>query len=114
MTYRMLRVALAVAGTLFLLPVPATQAQTSTELATIRQQIQDLQSRKAEDERRIADREARLARAEAAARVQPAAAPVAASAPAPVRGTLSNAFNPAIGVILNGTYGQYDRKPDDY
>lgn len=110
-------------ATILALTASPVLAQGASELATIRQQIQDLQNRKAEDEKRIADLESRLARAEAAVRNVPPAVAMATPSPsatapasAPTRGpgNLSNAFNPAIGAILNGTYGQYDRKPDDY
>lgn len=108
---RPLAILLPVAAVSLLAALPAT-AQSAGDLAVIRQQISDLQSRKAEDEKRIADLEARLARAESAAAVpRPTARVPEASGDG---GTLANAFNPAIGAVLNGTYGQFDRKPDDY
>ncbi|MGZ5715585.1 MAG: hypothetical protein ACXWIG_15620, partial [Caldimonas sp.] len=115
-----------------LLPWPAHAAE-SDELQSIRQQLDEL---KAAYEGRIRDLEARLqslqqrlgtaaAGAEAAppgvgpaaplAAAEPAAAAVPAGVPnaAPAQGSAS-AFNPAISLILNGTYANLSRDPSRY
>ncbi|MGZ5242121.1 MAG: hypothetical protein ACXWCN_18545 [Caldimonas sp.] len=115
-----------------LLPWPAHAAE-SDELQSIRQQLDEL---KAAYEGRIRALEARLqslqqrlgtaaAGAEAAppgvgpaaplAAAEPAAAAVPAGVPnaAPAQGSAS-AFNPAISLILNGTYANLSRDPSRY
>ena len=96
-------IAMAMAG-----PAPAQEA----ELAKIREEIRQM---KEGYERRIDALEKRLAEAEAKAG-KPAAAPAAtASAPArPGRAAGENAFNPAISLILQGTYARTSQDPESH
>ena len=113
------------------LPQPAL-AVTDEEMAQIRASIRLLEQRRAEDQARIADLERRLKQADddikaarmAAEKAQttattaaapvppPGAAPPAMPAPAPARSAAGGGgFNPAIGVVLNGTYGHFTKDP---
>lgn len=102
----------------------AALAQSSAELDEIRKQIQEVRD---SYESRIQALEKRLQQAEAAAAeaqrttAQPApAAPGAVSAQAPAEAAVQgpqvtdNRFNPAMSVILQGTYGHLDESPHDY
>jgi hypothetical protein len=95
---------------------PAWSA-TDTDLAEIRAQVQQL---KEAYEARINALEARLRAAEAnAARAAPAAAaappePAAAAAPAASGGGGIAAFNPAISLVLQGTYANLSQDPQTY
>lgn len=106
---------LAVSMTLAWLPTFASAAANPDELAAIRQQIQSLQ---ADYERRIQALESRLVQAEAeahAAKQDAAQAQAAAAAPITAAPSASaNAFNPAVSVILSGTYGDLSNDPDGY
>lgn len=75
------------------------------ELARIREQIRQL---KESYEARIDALEKRLTQAEAAA------GQAQAAAQASRRPTGENAFNPAISLILSGTYGNFSQDPDNY
>jgi hypothetical protein len=95
---------LCVAGALALATMtPVAQAASDAELAEIRRQIQSL---KDDYEARIRALEERLKEAEA--RPAPAAAP-AASAPAGLA-----AFNPAISMVLQGTYANLSKDPASF
>jgi hypothetical protein len=105
-----------VAAGLALLPALAAAAPANQDLAQLRQQIETL---KADYEARLGALEQRVQQAEQqaqSAQLQAASAQAAASAPPPAAATTSaaNAFNPAVSVILTGTYGQLSRNPDDY
>jgi hypothetical protein len=103
-------------------------AQSQSELDEIRRQIQEI---KDAYEKRLQALEQRLKDAESAAAQQqaaqpqavpaqqaaaPAAAPPAAPTDAGVSGgqATSNAFNPALSVILQGTYGSFSKPPSEY
>jgi hypothetical protein len=89
----------------------AALAQES-ELAKIREEIQQM---KQTYERRIESLEKRLADAEAkAGRTDTVAAAVEASAPVRSGGTAQSAFNPAVSLILQGTYARTSRDPNTY
>jgi hypothetical protein len=103
---------------------PPVFAATDAELADIREQIRQL---KDAYEARIGALEARLKEAEAraanAASAPPAAgAPEPAAAPAPVAAPPASAapasgiaaFNPAISVVLQGTYTNLSQDPKQY
>jgi hypothetical protein len=108
-------VALALAAPALAVAQPTADVQAlKKELAAIR----------ASYEQRLQGLEQRLQAAEAALKSQPqqaspaaapAAAPVAAAAPA-AGGTPAgaNAFNPAVSLILSGTYGRTTRDPNTY
>jgi hypothetical protein len=82
------------------------------EIAKIRDEIRQM---KASYERRIETLERRLAEAEAkAAAPAQAAAPERAAAPAAGPARSGNAFNPAISLILQGTYAHTSKDPDTY
>jgi hypothetical protein len=104
-------VALAVA---MALGSPAmAQAATDAELAQIRDQIKQL---KESYEARIRTLEKRLLEMEdAAGRAQASAAKAEAPmAQAPARSASESAFNPAVSLVLAGSYGNLSRDPDDY
>ena len=89
-----------VAGALALATLaPVAQAASDAELAEIRRQIQSLRD---DYEARIRALESRLQEAQAGAAAAPAQAPGAAG-PA--------AFNPAISLILAGTYANFSQDP---
>jgi hypothetical protein len=100
---------------------PLAYAATDAELAEIREQIRQL---KENYEARINALEARLKEAEANASAAKSAAASAAPAPvtdaaAPPTGTASPAsglaaFNPAISVVLQGTYANLSQDPQKY
>lgn len=107
------------ASLLALLSSPAFAADRS--LDAIRQEIEQMRR---DYESRISDLETRLKKAEdsagqSAAKAEAAeqAARQVASAPAVVPAApaaANNAFNPAIGVVLNGTFAAMDRDPAAY
>lgn len=89
------------------------------------EELRALQKRMMEAyEQRLNALEQRLKAAEERATAPVAtAAPVAAPAPAPAPGTATqsqpaaasaNAFNPAIGVVLDGKFGYFSQNPDNY
>jgi len=95
----------ATAAALALLQTPAARAASDADLAEIRKQIQSL---KDEYESRIRALEDRLKDAEARA---------AAPAPALSSSSASTglaAFNPAVSLILNGTYANLSRDPNTF
>ncbi len=109
---------------------PALSAAPAHPAASMQQQLEALAARvaalEANDQRlreqadaanaaaRAAQDELAALKASAAAAplAQESAPPVVASAPA--SGSSANAFNPAISVILNGSYSSHSRNPDDY
>ena len=102
------------ASVLLALAVPlAAEADTAADIETMRKEIEFIRS---SYEQRLRALEARLQAAEAQAAPAPAAAVAAVPAAAPPaagRGG-ANAFNPAISLILSGTYGRTSRDPADY
>jgi hypothetical protein len=95
----------ATAAALALLQTPAARAASDADLAEIRKQIQSL---KDEYESRIRALEEKLKDAESRA-AAPAPTPSASSA-----STGLAAFNPAISLILNGTYANLSRDPNTF
>jgi hypothetical protein len=101
------------------LPSPL-HAAADAELAQIRQQIKELkktyEAQMKALEKRLDEAEARASRAEAAAaRAQSFAVQAQSSAAqAAVKQSTPNAFNPAISLILNGTYANLQRNPNQY
>ncbi|MDO8351019.1 MAG: hypothetical protein Q7S94_07690, partial [Gallionella sp.] len=83
----------------------AASAANDPDLQAIREQIQQL---KQSYEQRITQLEQRLAQAEADSRES---VPVQAQATAPAASSSESAFNPAILLILGGTYGQLSQNP---
>jgi hypothetical protein len=88
-------------------------AADDTDLQAIRDQIQQL---KQSDEQRIMQLEQRLQQAEAnSQQAESAAAQAQAAAQQPVRSSVGpsseNSFNPAMALILSGTYGQLQQDP---
>lgn len=94
-------------------PLPAF-AQDS-ELSALREEVKTLQRGYEERMRAL---EKRLAEAEArASQPQPARAPAtatAAPAPAPARGASESGFNPAVSLILQGTYARTSQDPNNF
>jgi hypothetical protein len=94
--------------------VPLTaSAQTSSDIDSLRREIEGI---RANYEQRLQALEQRLKAAEAAVQAAP---PAAAGAPAPVAAGPAatpgaGAFNPAISLILSGTYGRTSRDPSNY
>ena len=89
-------------------------AQVS-ELSTLREEMKTLQ-RGYEDrmqalEKRLVEAEARASRPQETPAAPSAAAP---PAPSPGRGTRDNAFNPAISLILQGTYARTSQDPNNF
>jgi hypothetical protein len=119
---------------------PFARADSSEDLKEVRAQIQqlkqDYETRIRALEKRLAAAEAKVAQAERKASdakrtagkaqqqaletkqtvaevSQPMTAPEAA-APAPTQQERQNAFNPAISLILQGTYADFSQDPEDY
>lgn len=91
-------------------PLPAL-AQDS-DLSTLREEVKTLKQRYEERMRAL---EQRLAEAEARAnKAQAAPAQPTSSATAPAARVSENAFNPAISLILQGTYARTSRDPDNF
>jgi hypothetical protein len=102
---------LCVAGALALATVaPVAHAASDAEIAEIRKQVQSL---KDEYEARIRALEDRLKEAQARA-----AAPAPAAPPAPVAAPSAStglaAFNPAMSLVLQGTYANLSQDPDAF
>jgi hypothetical protein len=109
--------------TLLALSLPVCgQAASGDELADIRRQMETLQK---QYEARLKELETRLEQAEALVRQNQSelseartAAPVAAAespqAITPAMPGVSNAFNPALSVILQGSVNSYSQDPDKY
>ena len=92
---------------------PGAFAADDPGLAAIRNEISELREAY---EARIRALERRLAEAEAKASQPPA--PVAVAAPAPMSpsspASSANAFNPAISVVLQGSYANLSRSPSEF
>lgn len=96
------------------LAAPLTMAADKIDMTQLRQEIEQI---KADYEQRMRALEVRVQKAEAGAQdaqANAAAAQTTASAPPPAPPASGNAFNPAISVILNGTYGKFTRDPASY
>jgi hypothetical protein len=102
-------------------------AQSQSELDEIRRQIQEIkdayEKRLQALEQRLKDAESAAAAQQQAAQQQQAAAPAAAPAAPPTAApetaaaggqVTSGAFNPALSVILQGTYGDFSKPPSEY
>lgn len=93
----------------------AALADTASDLSALRREIESLRS---SYEQRLQALEQRLKAAEAQppAAAATVAAPVVAAPPAAsgAGGANANAFNPAISLILSGSYGRTSRDPADY
>jgi hypothetical protein len=105
----------------------AAQAQGNSELEEIRKQIQELKStyeqKIQELERRLKQAEEAAAKAQDSAKQAQAAATKAEqtseaartmAAPPPPKPSAANTFNPAISLILDGTYGDFKNDPRGY
>jgi hypothetical protein len=102
-------------GLVLALGIPLTaMADTAADINALRQEIESIRGAY---EQRLQALEQRLQAAEAQAQppasaaAPPATATASASAPA---GAGANAFNPAISLILSGTYGRTSRDPARY
>jgi len=102
-------------------PRPAASVQQQLEALEARIAALEANDRRLREQADAANAAAKAAQDELAALkaaaaaapvVQESAPPVAVSAPA--SGGNANAFNPAISVILNGSYSSHSRNPDDY
>jgi hypothetical protein len=101
--------------------MPAAYGQSPAELEQIRKEIQEVKDnyerRLQALEQRLKDTEQAAIAAQQAAQAQqqaPAARPQEAVAAQPGAPAASNAFNPSISVILQGTYGHLGQPPDEY
>ena len=95
------------------LPAHAQDAELSKIREEIRQLRDSYENRIQALEKRLAETEARAGKAEAAAgKAEDAASQAAVQASSRPAG--ENALNPALSVILNGTYGNLSRNPDTY
>lgn len=96
----------------------AAHAATDAELAQIREQIRQLkesyEARIQTLEKRLQDMEAAAGRAQASAAKVEAPMLQAPAAQAPARGASESAFNPAVSLVLAGSYGNLSRDPADY
>ena len=88
---------------------PRAWGAADADLEAIRKEIRDL---KASYEGRIQALEQRLKDAEA--RAMQAAAPVAAMPPRAAASSAMSAFNPAISLVLQGTYANLSRDPNEF
>ncbi len=112
----------AIAVALGLMSSGAAYAADNADLADIRKQLELLNQRHLEDERRIQELEKRLERAEAAtsqasADAKQASVAVAAIPPPTVAAappSSANAFNPAISGVLDGKFGAFSKDPATY
>jgi hypothetical protein len=90
--------------------VPAT-SRAEDEVASLHAAIDAL---KAEYSARIAELEQRVAQLESTSSTAASAQQVQSAPPAPAAGGGASAFNPAISVILGGSYANLSRDPADY
>ena len=96
------------------LAAPLTLAADKNDMTQLHQEIEQL---KADYEQRLRALETRVQKAEAGAQdaqANAAAAQTAANTPPPAPPASGNAFNPAVSVILDGTYGKFSRDPTHY
>jgi len=102
----------------FALIAPAAWAQSKSELDDIRRQIKELketyESRIQALEKQLKNAEDAAAAAQSSAAKAEAAAQAARTESAPPVQSAQNAFNPAISLILNGTYGNFTQDPTQY
>jgi hypothetical protein len=109
---------MAIAVMLALTSPIAARAQSKSELDEIRKEIQDLkdsyESRIRELEKRLKDAEDAAAAAKGSAAQAEAAAQAARTQAEAPRQSSPSAFNPAISLILNGTYGNFTQDPKQY
>lgn len=102
------------------LALSAPVSAQESELAKIRDEIRQMklqhEQRIQELEKRLADTEARAGKAEVAANKagQSAATAEAATANAASARNSENAFNPAVSLILQGTYARESQSPNNY
>jgi len=116
------QIALAIAIVLAMALPAVVRAQTNPQLEEIRKQIQDLKdsydARIQALEKQLKDAEAASAKAQAAATEAQSAATQAkqtaeaGQAPPPPQPTSSNAFNPALSLILQGGYYNSSQNPN--
>ncbi|MFC5496845.1 hypothetical protein ACFPOE_04800 [Caenimonas terrae] len=100
------------ASLLLALAVPlAAQADTAADIAALRQEIDAIRS-SYEQRLQALERKLQAAQAQQAAPAANVAAVAPPAAPAPGGG--ANAFNPALSLILSGTYGRTTRDPASY
>jgi hypothetical protein len=103
------------AGLALALAAPlGASAQPAADVAALKQELDAIRT---SYEQRLHSVEQRLQAAEAALRAQQAAtaaAPVAAAPVAQAAPAGANAFNPAVSLILSGTYGRTRRDPATY
>ena len=95
---------------------PAVQAADDATLAQLRQQIDELRQ---QYEGRLKALEARVQAAEAQARSAPAPTAGAAAAAQPAAQAVAarardNRFNPAVALVLSGTYAHLSKDPDTW
>ncbi len=86
-------------------------ALAGTEVESVKQQLDSL---KADYEQRIAALEARLLKTEEKTRKDNIKINQIAARPAQKSSVTQNQFNPAVSLILNGSYASYSNDPDDY
>jgi hypothetical protein len=99
-------------------PAYAQDAAGAAELARVREEMKQLKQgydeRMQALEKRLGEAEARAAKSEQTA-PRPAQTAAAAAAPAAASGRdISNAFNPAISLILQGTYARTSQDPNNF
>jgi hypothetical protein len=104
-------------ATALALPLPALSQDA--DLSRIREEMKQLQRSHEERmqalEKRLTDAEARAARAETRARqIETSSAQTGPAASAGASRTSENAFNPAISLILQGTYARTSRDPNNF
>lgn len=116
-----LTVALATSALTLGSPAPAAWAQNAADMAAIRQMVEQM---KQDYETKIRDLERRLEKTESdaqsakesAAQTKAAVAArppaVATAAATPAAAPNSNAFNPSISGVLNGTFGAFSHSPN--
>ena len=109
---------MALLASLFVGLPTAAQAQNQSDLADIRQQIQELkgayESRIQALEKRLKDAEQAAAAAQTTATQAQAQAEQSRPEPAAAKQSSQNAFNPAISLILMGQYGNFKQDPTQY
>lgn len=97
---------------------PATLDDIRKEIDALKdsyeRRLQALEERLQEAEAAAAAAQAKAAEAQAVPAAEPPRPEAAASAAQPPERVTSNAFNPAISVILQGTYGDLREPPEDY
>lgn len=101
--------------------MPAARAASDAELAQIQAEIKQMresyEARIAALEKRLSEAENHTAQAEtraADAQTKAEQAAQAAAQPAPASQAKENAFNPAVSLILSGTYANLQRDPNSY